>query len=262
MKQVIPFLLTLVFIQSTDAQQHLGLFEAGDEAHFAIVAADPETGAPTTPVNLSYSILFNGSEIAEGAMSELRQGVATGVFATTGQAAGAYIILISGEIAGVTAYTHKNFTLLPESKSIADIADETAGLNGLTPLDDAAYQPYYAYTITALSERIDAATQMIEASATHSEISARELSRARLWHAQNTIDGPLRKVPADMPSHMEIQLASPEDIGFATPYETFYRIFYYPDSLNSTLSSRETRSSTPPVDGVFYLAPDIDWEEE
>ncbi|MBI1389275.1 MAG: hypothetical protein GC154_12590 [bacterium] len=245
------------------AQTYLGVFEEGDEAPFLVTASDPESGNPVTPENMSYSIVFGGAEIAQGGLTELRTGVALGVVSTTGFTAGPYVILVSGQIGGVTAYTHKSFTLAEAGEGLRGIARETAGLNGLTPLTEDVYLPYYAYTISQLSGRIEAATSQlsdeVEPAALHAEISARELSRARLWYAQSAIESASRSVPADMPSHMEIQLASPGDDSFSSPLETFYRIYTYTDALNASKPSSETRSVTPPADGAFYLDPDVDW---
>lgn len=264
MKQIWIRIALLAFALSAAAQDHLGVFEEGDPVPFAIAAADPNTGAPTTPVNLSYSVIFNGAEIASGSFSELRTGVSLGVFSTTGQASGPYIILASGVIGDVTAYTHKNFTLVENGKGIQSIGEEASGLNGETPLTESVYLPYYAYTISSLNGRIESATaqlqSIVEPVAEHAAVTARELSRARLWYAQSTIDGAARKVPADMPSHLEIQLAASDDVSFTTPSETFYRVYYYPDAVTSTKASKEIRSVSPPDDGVFYLSPDLPWD--
>lgn len=245
------------------AQDHLGVFEEGDEVPFAITAADPLTGEPTTPASLSYSVIFGGNEIASGAMSELRLGVALGVFETTGQSSGPYIILASGVVGGVTGYTHKNFTLVENGRGIQSIGDEAIGLNGVTPLSESVYLPYYAYTISNINDRIESATSfvipMLEETSQNAAVSARELSRARLWYAQSTIDGATRKAPADMPSHLEVQIAAPDDIDFTTPVETFYRVYFYPDAVTSTKASKEIRAASPPDDGEFYLSPDLPW---
>ncbi|MBZ0258257.1 hypothetical protein K8I31_19480 [bacterium] len=262
-----PIWISLVLIAcalGAAAQDHLGVFEEGDQVPFALAAADPITGEPTTPASLSYSVIFNGAEIATGAFSELRTGVSLGVFSTTGQASGPYIILASGVIGEVTAYTHKNFTLVENGKGIQSIGEEASGLNGETPLTESVYLPYYAYTISSMNGRIESATtqlqSILEPAAEYAAITAQELSRARLWYAQSTIDGATRKVPADMPSHLEIQLAASDDVSFTTPSDTFYRVYYYPDAVTSTKASKEIRSVSPPNDGVFYLSPDLPWD--
>ncbi len=264
MKQVLLILLFTYCSLSAFAQSHLGVFEEGDDVPFAIAAADPETGEATTPTSMSYSIIFQGGEIAGGGMTELRQGVALGVFSTTGRAAGSYIVLVSGVIGDATAYAHKNFNLVENGRGIQSIGAEASGLNGLTPLTENDYLPYYGYTISNFNERIESATSGLQASLDsaieYSAVSARELSRARLWYAQSTIVSATRNVPADMPSHLETQLFASDDISFTTPTETFYRVFFYPDSVTSTKASVEVRSASPPDDGVFYLSPDQPWQ--
>lgn len=245
---------------SASAQDHLGVFEEGEDVPFAVAAADPITGEATTPARMSYSIIFQGNEISGGSLSELRVGVALGVFPTTGQASGPYIVLVSGVIGDATAYTHKNFNLVEKGKGIQSIGAEAIGLNGTTPLSESVYLPYYAYTISNFNERIESATAQLQTAAEHAAITARELSRARLWYAQSTVDSATRKVPADMPSHLEIQLTAPDDIAFVTPVETFYRVYFYPDALASTKASVEVRSASAPGDGVFYLSPDQPWQ--
>ncbi|MDP8244708.1 MAG: hypothetical protein P9L94_11545 [Candidatus Hinthialibacter antarcticus] len=264
MKHLSLWLACCVCALSVCAQDHLGVFEEGDEVPFAIAAADPVTGEATTPTSMSYSIIFQGDEISGGALTELRQGIALGVYSTTGQQAGPYIVLVSGVIGETTGYTHKNFNLVEKGRGIQSIGAEASGLNGLTPLSEAAYLPYYAYTISNFNGRIESVTAHLESTldpaAEYAAITARELSRARLWYAQNTVESATRKVPADMPSHLEVQLAAPDDIGFVTPSETFYRVYFYPDAVTSTKASVEVRSISPPDDGVFYLSPDQAWQ--
>ncbi len=205
------------------AQTHLGTFETGDEISFMVLAADPETGSATTPEKLSFDIMKAGTSIYSGSMAAVQVGVATGSYSTTGNKAGQYEILISGEIGGIKAYTHQNYRLVDTGQGLGSIAD-------------------FIHTVTQ-----------------ETRILTREHSRSRLWFAQNTINSPQRNVPADMPSHIEIQVTSSDDPLFLSPLETYFHIYYYPNSATSTRASKQIRSSTPPVDGSFYLSPNLPW---
>ena len=227
MKRTIIHLIPFCFLLSASAQNYLGVFEQGETVPFLVAAAEAETGAPTNPVDLKFQILLSGETIHSGPMFTASLGIATGAYNTSGDEAGNYNILISGLIGDVTAQTYKTYSLVPSGLGIASIAPAIS------------------------SEIADSREEM--------KISTREMSRARLWYAQYAINSATRKVPVDMPSHMEIQIAAPDDIHFVTPLETFYKVYCFPNSATSTISSREIRSVTAPTDGVFYLSPDISW---
>ncbi len=269
-KQLIIISTTFFFANLTYGQAYLGVFEAGDNIPFLVIAAEAETGAPTNPIDLSYEVLKEGQTISSGAMATVRLGVATGEFSTSGNTPGKYDILISGIIGGVTACTYQTYTLVPEGSSLTAIASETSGLNGVTPLTQSTYLSYYNSILSNVSDSTVSVTEEIIASkaaiqsAIHDvsqelRIVSRELTRSRLWYTLNTIETPERNVPADRPSHLEIQIASPNDLQFTSPVETFYRIYYYPNAISATKASKEIRSATPPADGQFYRSPDTDW---
>ncbi|RJP22767.1 MAG: hypothetical protein C4527_21350 [Candidatus Omnitrophota bacterium] len=270
MKNISLLFLLFTLIQPIHAQNFLGIFEVGDEIPFLTISSDAETGMPTDPVNLGFSILHEGTIIASGAMSNVMLGVNVGLYPTSGNAPGQYHILVTGLIGGVTNHTFQTYSLLPVGKGIASIASEVGGLNGLTPLTNSDYEPYHAEILT----RVESATNEIfsninsscnliavkvDSTSQEMQIASREYSRSRLWYAQDAIDSATRKVPADLPSHLEVQLAAPGDILFASPVETFYRVYDYPNALNASKPSREIRSTTPPIDGVFYKIPDMSW---
>ncbi len=266
MKKLSLFLFLFTFVSLTSAQHFIGIFEVGENVPFMLVSSDPETGMPTNPINLEYTIFQEGSVIASGTMTNILLGIHTGLYSTTGNTAGNYNILLSGLIGDVTTQSHKTYTLLPTGKGIASIADEVSGIDGTTPFTESAYTPYHNEIVSAVTSasqvtvlKIDSLDAKIESTTKELQIVSREHSRSRLWYAQSTIDSATRKVPADMPSHIEIQVAASEDILYASPLETFYRVYFYPNSLSATKPSREVRTVTPPIDGTFYQLPDIDW---
>jgi len=274
MKRWSYLFITLFAVLTARAQTYLGVFEKGNSVPFMVVAADAETGAPTTPYTLKFDIMRMGTSIANGTMAAVTLGVATGTYFTSADAVGTYEILVSGIINGVTAYTHQTYTLVEPGKGLASVADSVAGLYGQLGMSATEYVPYYNNILATIHTSAESVTQDVSSNIAVSEaslnaaiqnassevkIASREHSRSRLWYAQNTIDGTIRKVPADLPSHLEVQIAAPTDIYFATPIETFYRIYYYPNSATATKASKEIRSATPPADGSFYLSPDGEW---
>lgn len=243
-------------------QQYLGEFESGDSIPFLLIAAEPETGAPTDPIAPTYSVRRLGVPVMSGALARVELGVASGVIDTSGLPSGRYDILIAGQIAEVTAYAYKTFTLHPSGGSVGSIASEVAGLDGRTPLNADAYEAYHSAVIaeiTGTQSRLGSLQAAQDALMTEIQIASRNLTRARLWFAENTIDSATRRVPADMPSHMEVQVAALDDVAFATPVATYYRIYSYPNALTASKPSREVYGVTPPVDGVFYRLPAVDW---
>ena len=263
MKRWLLSLCILVISFTAYSQNYIGMFEIGENIPFLVIASDPVTGSPTNPVNLSYSVMQFGAALSSGSMSIAQIGVATGCYSTVGDSPGQYDLLISGLIGGVTAQTYKTYSLYSEGHGIIGIADEVNGLNGLTPLTETAYLPYKNEMISCVTESVLSASQAIMSNIDgmndEVRISSREYSRARLWYSQSAIDNSQRKVPADLPSHIEIQLAAPGDILFATPLETFFRVLYYPNASSAVKSSKEIRSTTLPVDGTFYLSPNQSW---
>ncbi|HXK93226.1 MAG TPA: hypothetical protein PKV38_06030 [bacterium] len=273
-KSGLAFLLVLFCSIIVHAQSFQGVFEKGDLIPIWALFADHATGAPADPAEATYRILKNGQTIAQGSLTPVQTGLAAGTHATAEDDPGRYAILISGLVNGVTAQILQTYDLVDTGAGPASIAAEVAGLNGLTPMTESAFVPYQseilgwvhdsAASVTqAIAAQIEAASAALGARLgetwRESAIAARELSRARLWYAADTIDTPWRQVPADMPSHMEIDLAAPDDPLFTAPLETFFRIFYYPNATTATKASREIRSATPPADGMFYLLPDLPW---
>lgn len=262
MKRWFLFFTLFTMSLNVSAQNYLGFFETGDIVPFTVTAADPVTGSPTDPVNLTFTILRDGASIATGNMATVQIGVATGSYSTSSDTPGSYSILISGLIDGVTAQTHKTYSLFPSGSGLSNIAAKVAVLNG-TPLTETTFTPIQNEIVNTVLAGIESSTKTISIQLDdiyrESTIASRELSRARLWYAQSAIENATRKVPADMPSHMEIQVAAPSDIQFATPLETFYRIYFYPNASTATKASKEIRSSTPMLDGTFYLIPDTSW---
>ncbi len=263
MKRWFFVLYIMAFSVTVYSQNYLGMFETGENIPFLVIASDPVTGSPTNPVNLSYSVMQFGASLSSGSMSIAQLGVATGSYSTSGDNPGQYDILISGLIGGVTAQAYKTYSLYSAGHGITGIADEVTGLNGLTPLTETAYLPYKNEMIACVTASVLSASQTIISKLDDMDdevrISSREHSRARLWYAQSAIDNSQRKVPADMPSHIEISLAAPGDILFATPLETFFRVLYYSNASSAVKSSKEIRSTTPPIDGTFYLSPNQSW---
>ncbi len=263
MKRFLLSLYVLIFSLPAFSQNYLGMFEVGENIPFLVIASDPVTGSPTNPVNLSYSVMQFGAALSSGSMSIAQLGVATGSYSTSGDSPGQYDILISGLIGGVTAQAYKTYSLYSAGHGITGIANEVSGLGGLTPLTEAAYLPYKNEMVACVTASVLSASQAIIATIddmnNEVRIGSREYSRARLWYAQSAIDSSMRKVPADLPSHIEIQLAAPDDILFATPIETFFRVLYYSNASSAVKSSKEIRSTTPPIDGTFYLSPNQSW---
>jgi len=266
MKRWVSFFVFLFLSLSVHAQNYLGIFEIGEVVPFTITAADPITGSPTDPVNLTFFVLRDGATVSSGSMAAVQLGLATGTYSTDSDTPGNYSILISGLIGGVTAQTHKTYSLAASGGGISGIASKVAVLDG-TPLTESTFNPIQTGIVHSVTSEVIAEIESASGTLSiklddvfqESQIASRELSRARLWYAQSTIDNATRQVPADLPSHMEVQVASPADIQFATPLETFYRIYYYPNASTATKASREIRSSTPLLDGTFYLAPDTSW---
>ncbi len=274
MRYIFTLIFLFIIILNTSAQSYLGIFEVGDQVPFVLLSSDPETGMPTNPINLEFSILRDGNTIDSGVMHQVDIGLATGIHPTNSDVPGNYNVLMTGLIGSVTTRVCNTYTLVPDGQGITSIGSEVEGLDGNTPLTESVYTDYHdeivstvhdsiadatnetlediEFTRLSLSEKIDAVTR-------ETLIVSREISRARLWYAQDTIESPTRKVPADMPSHMEIQVAAPDDIGFATPVDTFYRVYFYPSSVTGTIPSREERLPSPPLDGIFYKTPDIAW---
>lgn len=258
------FFLFFLLASVATSQPYLGWFEAGERVPLLLVSADPFTHEPTDPVDLTYSILKNSSVVASGTMTVLQTGVAAASHSTVGEASGVYHVLYAGLIGGVTTRAMQTYSLFEPGKGIAGIVAEVSGLNGISPLSMTDFLPYHENLSSWVGHVAENVTTellpVLERNWKETQVASRELSRARIWFAQSTIDTLMRKVPADRPSHVEIQLASPDDIAFSTPTETFYRIYAYPNALGSTKASSEIRSTTPPCDGVFYRMPDFDWE--
>lgn len=256
------------------AQSFQGVFEKGDEIPFWAVFTDPATGAPADPLDPAYHILKNAQTVSQGSLSPVPTGVAVGSYSTANDDPGRYAILISGLVNGVTAQILQTYELVDAGGGLASIASEVSGLNGLTPMTESAFVPYQNEILVRVHDSAASVTQAVSAdiesasaslgnrlgeTLRESTIAARELTRARLWYAADTIDSETRKVPADMPSHMEIDVAAPDDPLFTAPLETFFRIFCYPNASTASKASREIRSATPPADGMFYLLPDWPW---
>ena len=266
MRNLTWILLAVIWIPGVSAQTYLGIFESGDPVPFLVVAADAVTGEPTNPINLGYSILKSGSVINTGSMSLVSLGVASATYDTSGNTVGNYQVLIAGQIRGVTVQTYQTFSLVAAGHGPENVGIEVAGLNGVSPLSASVYPTYHNELLSTIRSRIESATEAVgqvqaglDALSLETKIATRERARSRLWYAQSTIDTATRKVPADFPSHLEVQLAGTDEVSFATPAETLFKIYYYPDALNATKPSQEIRSSTPPLDGTFYLLPNIPW---
>lgn len=273
-KSGLAFLLVIFCSIFVHAQSFQGVFEKGDTVPIWALFADHATGAPADPADPAYRILKNGQTVALGNLSLVLNGLAAGSYSTANDDPGRYAILISGLVNGVTAQILQTYELVNAGAGLVSIAAEVSGLNGLTPLTESAFVPYHNEILDRVHDSAASVTQEIAAQVEaasaalgirldetrrESSIAARELSRARLWYAADTIDSLSRKVPADMPSHMEIDIAAPDDPLFTAPLETFFRIFYYPNASTATKASREIRSATPPADGMFYLLPDLPW---
>lgn len=241
MRSIVVLVALTLSVPAPFAQQYLGEFEVGETVPFMLIAADPITGAPTDPVDLGWSLRANGIELSTGTLQISEPGVSHSSVSTSGLSSGAYSLLVSGKIGGVTAQAYKSFTLLPGGTSNPDIMTQVSSIAARDPLDATGYTPYHAQLLQEI------------------EIASRSQSRARLWFAQNTISSITRNVPADMASHMEVQVTSSDDILFATPLSTYYRVYYYPDSISSSKPSKEIRTTTAPVDGTFYRLPALDW---
>lgn len=268
MRLLFVFIFIPIFTLSSWSQNYAGIFEVGDDIPLLQISADALTGAPTNPINLKYDVYKSGSFISTGGLNNVALGVASATYNTTGNTPGTYHVLFSGLINNVTAYGMQTYTLVPEGYGSESVGSEVAGLNGLTPLNTSSFQQYHTETLAAVHSTAESVTTSINivqsdltALISETKTGTRELSRSRLWYAQSTINFATRKVPADLPSHLEVQLAASNDIVFASPVETFFKVYYYPDAASSTKASREVRSSTPPQDGAFYLQPNISWDE-
>ena len=157
-------------------------------------------------------------------------GIATGTHNATGCEQGMYTVLMAGIVAGVTRQQLAAFTLI----------------------DPGAGQESLHAQLTDLAGSVEEVSHEIR-------IVTRENSRSRLWYAQSIIDNATRKVPADLPSHLEVQISCDDTPDFATPEATFYRVFFYPDSVTATRACREEKHSVPPADGTFYALPNNSW---
>jgi len=215
--------LFFVVVQAALCGTFLGTYEQGEAVPFTYLAADPSTGAPTEPLDLSFRILNDGKEIGSGEMYAGVLGTATGVYEATACECGTYTVLMSGLVGGVTR----------QQLGVFDLVTPGAGPD-------------------ALAEAVQEVSRELQ-------IVTRENSRSRLWYAQSVIDTATRKVPADLPSHLEVQLKYSDIPGFATPVETFYRVFFYPDCATATRACREEKHPDPPSDGTFYALPNESW---
>jgi hypothetical protein len=267
MKRFILLMISFIITATGWTQTYLGTFEAGDNVPLLHISADAVTGAPTDPVNLNYSIYKLGSIINTGGMNNFALGVASATYNTNGDSPGYYHVLYSGLIHDVTAYSIQSYTLVSSGNGQENIGDEVAGLNGVSPLTTNTYQSFQNETLSTIHDTAQSITNSINIVQSglsnllsETKTGTRELSRSRLWYAQSTINFATRKVPADLPSHLEVQLASPDDVLFASPVETIFKWYYYP-ATTSTKASREVRLATPPQDGTFYLLPNISWDE-
>lgn len=222
--------LFLMFAVSVCADGYLGVHETGTVIPFTYLAADPTTGEPTQPVEVSYEILLDGAQVGSGPMYPAQLGIATGAYNSDGAVSGTYTLLMSGLIGGVTRQQVCTFTLV----------EPGAGPEGLLS------------QLTALAGAVTEVSRELQ-------IVSRENTRSRLWYAQSVIDTATRKVPADSPSHLEVQIKYDDMIEFATPVATFYRVFFYPDSATSTRACREEKQTSPPDDGTFYALPNETW---
>ena len=222
--------LLLAVASSVAADSFLGVHEQGSTVSFSYLAADPTTGEPTEPISVSYRVLRDGAMIGSGAMYPAELGIATGTYNATATESGNYTILMSGLVADVTRQQIGTFTLV----------ESGAGQESLK-----------AQLIALASQVLDVSSEL--------RIASRENSRSRLWYAQSVIDTATRKVPADLPSHLEIQIKYDDVPGFTTPEATFYRVFFYPDSATSTRACREEKQTSPPTDGTFYALPNESW---
>lgn len=268
MKRLLFLIITLTFSLPGWTQNYLGLFEAGDNIPLLHISADAVTGDPTNPVNLNYTIYNLGTIINTGSLNSIALGVASATYDTNGDSPGYYHVLYSGLINGVTSYGLQSYSLVSVGYGAENVGSEVTGLNGQTPLTISSYQSFQNETLTTIhdtAQSITTSINVVQSDLTslinETKTVTRELSRSRLWYAQNTINFATRKVPADLPSHLEVQLASPDDVLFASPVETFFKWYYYPDASSSTKASREIRLATPPQDGTFYLLPNISWDE-
>lgn len=222
--------LLVLFAGSVMADGFLGVHESGSSIPFTYLAADATTGEPTEPVSVSYKVLLDGAQVDSGAMYAAELGIATGTYSSTGAESGTYTVLMSGLVGGVTRQQIGTFTLV----------EAGAGPEGLK-----------AKLIALASDVLDVSREL--------RIASRENSRSRLWYAQSVIDTATRKVPADLPSHLEVQLKYDDVPGFATPEAAFYRVFFYPDCATATRACREEKHTSSPTDGTFYALPNETW---
>ncbi|MFH1742144.1 MAG: hypothetical protein ABIH23_24335 [bacterium] len=222
--------LFLAITGTASGDGFLGVHEADSTISFTYLAADPTTGAPTEATEISYKILQDGVEVGSGAMYSAELGIATGAHSVTGCEQGMYTLLMAGIVAGVTHQQLAAFTLV----------------------NPGAGQESLHTQLTDLAESVEDVSREIR-------IVTRENSRSRLWFAQSIIDNATRKVPADLPSHLEVQISCDDTPDFATPEATFYRVFFYPDSVTSTRACREEKHGVPPSDGTFYALPNNSW---
>jgi len=257
------------------AQTFLGLYEVGDQIPLMVLSSDPTSGVPVDPVGLNYEVISGTASISSGTMSKLQLGVFTAEVNSASHAPGNYDVLISGVVSGVTSHTFHRYTLIEDGKNVQSIGDEVSGLDGITPLDATSYTPFFDSIISKVGEPIASAPAMtvdefntfenfindkITSVTREISITTREMSRSRLWYAQSTIDTPTRTVPADMPSHIEVQVTTVEDPGFTQPVSTFFHVYTYPNAVDATKASRVIRATQPPADGTFYLVPNIAWD--
>jgi hypothetical protein len=222
--------LLLAVATRVAADGFLGVHEEGSTVSFSYLAADPTTGEPTEPVNVSYKVVLDGATVDSGPMYAAELGIATGTYHSAGAESGMYTLLMSGLIGGVTRQQMRLFSLI----------EPGAGPESLKA------------QLTALASAVlDVSREL--------RIVSHENSRSRLWYAQSVIDTATRKVPADLPSHLEVQIKYDDMPAFTTPEATFYRVFFYPDCATATRACREEKHITPPTDGTFYALPNNSW---
>ena len=227
-KIILVFIVTSVV--NIYADGFLGEHELGENISFMFLTADHSTGEPVESANPSFKILSDGSEIGSGPMYAAQLGVATGVFETSGLDTGMHTILMAGGVGDVTQQQVASFTLVATGAGPESFQSQFNALAGI---------------VNAISREI--------------RIVTRENTRSRLWYSESLIDSATRKVPADMPSHLEVQLSLNDIPEFATPEVVFYRVFFYPDSVTSTRATREEKWVVAPVDGAFYALPNNSW---